>query len=269
MTRSSASTRWPGLGGAYAAPVLLGVALSLPTGACAFGDQEVPTDEARLTTRGAGELLASGAPSTPVPPGFEALNRPAPNAPPRDRIDLDMLGVEFGNPDAPARILEFFDFGCGFCRKFHAETLPALTDKYIDQGQLLWKAIPFVIGNWANSVPATLAAECALGQGHYEEMAETLFERQPEWKPASEPEPILERIAAELGLDMEAYRTCMSSDEFLWRVQAHSALARQVGVRGTPTFIVVGYAPFSGALPLELFEQIIDTVLVQAAADSL
>ncbi len=60
----------------------------------------------------------------------------------------------------------------------------------------------------------------------------------------------------------------MTSDEFLWRVQAHTSLARQIGVRGTPTFVVVGYAPFSGALPLELFEQIVDTVLVNAAADT-
>ncbi len=268
MTHSSASNRRPGLR-AYTAPVLLGVALSLFASACAVGDQEVPADEARLTTRGAGGLLASGAPAAPVSPGFDALNRPAPNTPPRDQIDLDMLGVEFGSPDAHARILEFFDFACGFCRKFHAETLPPLTHKYIDQGQLLWKAIPIVIGNWANSVSAALAAECALDQGHYEEMAETLFGRQPEWKRASEPEPILEGIAEELGLDMEVYRTCMSSHEFLWRVQAHSVLARQLGVRGTPTFVVVGYAPFSGALPLELFEEIIDTVLVKAAADNL
>ena len=267
MTRSSASTRRPGLRG-YTAPVLVGVALSLFALGCASDDQEGPSDEARLTTRGAGELLSSGAATTQAPPGLEALDRPAPASPPQEEINLEILGVDFGSDDAPARILEFFDLGCGFCRKFHAETLPALTEKYIDQGQLLWKAIPFVIGNWANSVPATLAVECALSQGRYEEMAETLFQRQPEWKSASEPEPILEQIAEDLGLDVEAYRTCMSSDEFLWRVQAHSALAREVGVRGTPTFVVVGYAPFAGALPLELFEHIIDTVLVHAAADS-
>jgi protein-disulfide isomerase len=181
-----------------------------------------------------------------------------------------MLGVDFGNAEAPARILEFFDFGCGYCRKFHKETLPTLAEKYIDEGSVFWKAVPFVIGNWANSVPATLAAECALGQGteQYELMAEALFDRQSDWKQASEPEPVLEGIAADLGLDMEAFRTCMTSDEFLWRVQAHTSLARQIGVRGTPTFVVVGYAPFSGALPLELFEQIVDTVLVNAAADT-
>ena len=124
-----------------------------------------------------------------------------------------------------------------------------------------------MIGNWANSVPATLAAECALGQGkvQYNQMADALFARQLEWKQVSEPEPVLEGIAADAGLDMEAFRACMATDEFLWRVQAHSSLARQMGVRGTPTFIVIGYAPFSGAIPLELFEQIIDTVLVKAA----
>ena len=268
MTRSSARTTKPGLR-TYIAPVLVGVALSLfASAACATDDQEGPSDEARLTTRGAGELLQSGGPTVEVPPALEALDRSAPGAPPQEEINLDVLGVDFGSDDAPARILEFFDFGCGFCRKFHEETLPALTAKYIDSGQLLWKAVPFVIGNWVNSVPATLAVECALDQGRYEEMAETLFQRQPEWKPASEPEPVLEGIADELGLDMEAYRSCMSSDEFLWRVQAHSTLARQVGIRGTPTFVVIGYQPFSGALPLELFEQIIDTVLGNAAANS-
>ena len=246
---------------------LLVAALSLSSGACG-SEEEATGGEARLTTRGAGELLSSVTSETRVPPALQELDRATPNAPSGQDLNLDVLGVDFGSPDAPARIIELFDFGCGFCRKFHEETLPALTDKYIDPGQVLWKAVPFVIGNWASSVPATLAAECALGQSRdaYVAMAETLFRRQADWRPAAEPERIIEEIATEVGLDIERYRTCMSSDEFLWRVQAHTALARQIGVRGTPTFVAVGYAPFAGALPLELFEEIIDTVLVKAAA---
>ena len=266
MIRSSPSNRRPGLR-AFAVPMLIGTALSVFASACS-SEQEPPPDETRLTNRGAGDLLTSGAEA--VTAGFEDMNRPAPSAPPQEEITLEMLGVDYGAQDAPARIFELFDFGCGFCRTFHAETFPALAEKYIDDGKLLWKAIPFVIGNWANSVPATLAAECALGQGpeQYNRMADLLFERQFDWKQASEPEPVLDDIASEAGLDMEVFRACMDSDEFLWRVQAHSSLARQVGVRGTPTFVVVGYSPFSGALPLELFEQIIDTVLVNAAREA-
>lgn len=265
MIRRNPTTRRPGPG-AFAVPMLLGAALALFASACS-SEQEEPS-EARLTTRGAGDLLSSG--SQPVTAGFEDLSRPPPTAPPQEEITLEMLGVNYGSEEAPARIIELFDFGCGFCRKFHSETFPALAGKYVDQGQLLWKAVPFVIGNWANSVPATLGAECALGQGQeqYNLMADALFERQSEWKQASEPEPVIYDIAADAGIEMEAFRACMASDEFLWRVQAHSSLARQIGVRGTPTFVVVGYAPFSGALPIELFEQIIDTVLVNAAKEA-
>ena len=249
------------------AAALLGAALSVSSGGCG-SEEEAAGGEARLTTRGAGELLSSAASETRVPPALRELGTPTPETPSGQDLHLDLFGVDFGSRDAPARIIELFDFGCGFCRKFHEETLPALTDKYIDPGQVLWKAVPFVIGNWASSVPATLAAECALGQSRdaYVAMAGTLFRRQADWKSAAEPERVIEEIATDVGLDIERYRTCMSSDEFLWRVQAHTALARQIGVRGTPTFVAVGYAPFAGALPLELFEEIIDTVLVRAAA---
>jgi protein-disulfide isomerase len=52
-------------------------------------------------------------------------------------------------------------------------------------------------------------------------------------------------------------------------VQAHSGLANELGVRGTPTFILVGFGMIPGALPLETFRQVIDTVLVQVAAEQL
>lgn len=264
MTRGNVR-RVPGLR-SHGLPLALAVVVSLLGGACA-DDEPASQDGARLTTRGAGALLANGVPAAPQPPGLEALDRPAPAAPSRDQeLDIDLLGYDFGDADAPVRILEFSDFGCGFCRKFHMETLPKLREQYIDHGKVLWKAIPFVIGNWANSVAASMSAECALDQGKYEEMSELIFERQPDWKPASDPEEVLEGMAEEVGLDMERYRTCLTSDQFLWRVQAQTALARQVGVRSTPTFVVVGYAPFSGALPLEIFQQIIDTVLVDEAA---
>ena len=160
--------RAPGLR-SHALPLAVAVVVSLLGGACA-NDEPESQDGARLTTNGAGALLSTGAPAATQPPGLEALNRPAPQPPSRDQaMDLEHLGYDFGEADAPVRILEFSDFGCGFCRQFHLETMPALKDQYIDQGKVLWKAVPFVIGNWANSVPASMTAECALDQGKFEE----------------------------------------------------------------------------------------------------
>jgi protein-disulfide isomerase len=65
---------------------------------------------------------------------------------------------------------------------------------------------------------------------------------------------------------MERFRTCFENDELLWRVQTQTALAEALGIGGTPTFHVLGVGPIVGAHPLETFQQIFDTVLVQLAA---
>jgi len=184
-----------------------------------------------------------------------------------DQMILDSLGVDFGAPDAPMRIIELYDYGCGYCRLFHQETRTPLLEQYVDAGQLLWKSLPFITGNWAPSVPISLSAECARDQGrnYFEAMSDLIFERQSDWKSSSEPEALAEEFAQAAGLDMDRYRTCFESDEFLWRVQAQTGLAEQLGVDGTPTFLLVGVGPITGALPLETFQQIFDTVLVQQA----
>lgn len=229
----------------------------------------------RLTTRGAGELLSTGfspsegfTPSEPGAVGGTGLLRPAPGQRRPEQLSIDSLGVDFGTFEAPLRLIEFFDYGCGYCRLFHQDTRRALHEQYVDSGQLYWKSMPFITGNWPSSVPVSLAAECALDQGrdYYEAITELIFERQRDWKSGSAPEELAEVFAEEVGLDMERYRTCFETDELLWRVQAHTALAAEFGVRGTPTIQVIGVGPIVGALPLETFQLMIDTVLVVLAA---
>ena len=95
-------------------------------------------------------------------------------------------------------------------------------------------------------------------------MSDGLFARQSDWKGVSteEADAAVRDIAVNTGANMEAWDACMATDEHLWRVQAHTQLAREIGVRSTPTFFVVGYQPLQGALPIELFRQVLDTVLV-------
>lgn len=188
----------------------------------------------------------------------------APQAPPTDSINIDLLGFDRGDASAAVRILEFSDFGCGYCRKFHMEILETLDAEYMQKGDVLWKQIPFVMGNWANSVPASLGAECAQEQSGFSEMSHGLYDRQSDWKgvTSDEGEAAVRDIAQKAGLEMAAWDQCMANDEVLWRVQAHTQLARQVGVRSTPTFFVVGYTPIQGSLPIELFREVLDTVLV-------
>jgi protein-disulfide isomerase len=186
----------------------------------------------------------------------------------RDSINIEELGFDRGEPEAAVRILEFSDFGCGYCRKFHMEIMETLNAEYMEQGTVLWKQIPFVMGNWANSVPASMGAECARAQGEFSDMSHALYQRQSDWRDVSarEADLAVRDIAVNTGADMDTWDACMATDDELWRVQAHTQLAREVGVRSTPTFFVVGYTPIQGALPIELFREVIDTVLVLEGA---
>jgi protein-disulfide isomerase len=168
-------------------------------------------------------------------------------------------------------MIEFYDYGCGYCRTFHEETRGPLLEQYAESGQVLWKSIPFIIGRWAASVPVSLAAECARdqGRGYFEAISTLIFRHQSDWKSASAPEELAEAYAEEAGLDMERYRTCFENDELLWRLQAQTEFAEELGVRGTPTFYLLGWGPILGALPLERFQEVIDTVLVEAATQPL
>ena len=235
----------------------------------ADGDAAVGT---RLTTMDAGELLARGfSRSESGSRALAMIGRAAPTGPTPEQMTVDSLGVDFGAYEAPLRMIEFFDYGCGYCRAFHQDTRTTLHEQYVEPGQIFWKSIPFIIGRWTASVPVSLAAECARdqGRGYFEAISDLIFRRQSDWKTASAPEELAEGFAEEVGLDMERYRTCFENDELLWRVQAHNLFAQELGVRGTPTFLLVGWGPIMGALPLETFQQVIDTVLAEMTAEPL
>jgi len=232
--------------------------------------------DARLTSRGAVDLLSNGySPSdgfsttNPGSSSLQELRRPAPLGSVPQRITVDSLGVDFGSPEAPLRLVEFFDYGCGYCRVFHEQSRGPLHEQYVDAGLVYWKSLPFITGNWPTSVPVSLAAECARdqGRGYFEAISGIIFARQGDWKAASAPEKLAEEFAEEAGLDMERYRTCFESDEFLWRVQAQTSFAGDLDVNGTPTMLVIGVGPLVGALPLETFQQMFDTVLVVLRAE--
>ena len=180
-----------------------------------------------------------------------------------ERAFLPDLGYNLGVEEAPLKVIEFADFGCGYCRQFHEQTLPSLLEEFVDAGQIEWKLLTYVSGQFQNSLPITKAAECSLEQDDqaYLALANRIWESQGEWKPSDNPESLLREWADATGIAMEEYDTCLSEDRPLNRIAGATAMAQQLGIRGTPTFWIVCFGPLQGALPLDVFRNVLTAVL--------
>jgi protein-disulfide isomerase len=229
------------------------------------GDEAAETPDTEATTR----ALLSG----PVEGGPSTLVRGRPNVGPGvTAVNVLELGYNRGMTNAPLKVIEFSDFGCGFCRRFHQESFPTLYQEFIESGKIEWKFMPFITGNFENSLAVTEASECALEQSPtvYEALGGVLWERQTEWKESDEPETLVREWAREAGVELARFDSCLAEDRRMQRIWGANAVADQLGIRATPTLFLVGFGPVQGALPLDAFRGILGTIhadLVSGRAD--
>jgi predicted DsbA family dithiol-disulfide isomerase len=74
---------------------------------------------------------------------------------------------------------------------------------------------------------------------------------------------VLADLAASLGLDREATRARLATDEDLMQIQGEEAYLRQLGVAAVPTYIANGRTAVQGAQPVEAFERFLRTAAAQ------
>ncbi len=173
-----------------------------------------------------------------------------------------------GNPNAPITIIEFSDFQCPFCARFHTQTLPLILEEYIDQGKvkLVFRDFP-IQSIHPNALPASVAAECANEQSKFREMHDMLFEKQNEWNKLATVDAIslFSKYASDMQLEQEVFDTCLTSGRYIEEIKNDLDDGRKYGVSGTPGFFVgndeIGYVELKGAQPFESFKKVIDIQL--------
>jgi len=173
-----------------------------------------------------------------------------------------------GNSDAPITIIEFSDFQCPFCARFHVQTLPLLLENYIDTGKvkLVYRDFP-IQSIHPNAIAAAVAAECADDQGKYWQYHDKLFENQSQWNKLETSEVIdmFDQYAESLELDTELFNSCLMSGKHIEEIKNDLDDGRKYGVTGTPGFFIgndeLGFVEVKGAQPFENFQKIIDLQL--------
>jgi protein-disulfide isomerase len=169
----------------------------------------------------------------------------------RHQVSVDGAPVR-GSADAKVTIVEFGDFQCPFCSRVNT-TLAQILQQYPEDVKIVFKHLPLRIHPQAPG--AHQAAEAAHRQGKFWEMHDKIFSNQSDLAPET-----FVAYAAQVGLDVDAFKKAVASDDVKKRVEEDLAEAQKLGVSGTPAFFINGKY-MAGAQPFEAFRQRIDEEL--------
>lgn len=166
-----------------------------------------------------------------------------------------------GEADAPVVMVMYSEFQCPFCGRFARDSEPVLVDRFVEDGTLRieWRDLPYL---GPESQRAALAGRAAADQDAFWEFTEVLYADQAAPNSGALSEENLLDVAADLGLDVERFRTVMRDRATAEAVNADIDEAVSLGVNGTPSFFVNGEV-IIGAQPTEVF---VDAVERAAAA---
>jgi protein-disulfide isomerase len=210
-------------------------AFALPTVAPAQDRGRQAAHEAREVERAVGDYLRKN--PEILLEAMRALEEKERNAKAnvaRDAIAQNRVALEdggspvLGNPAGKTAVIEFFDYQCPYCKRVIPDLMAML--KADGEMRIVMKELP-ILG--PESVVAAKAALAAREQGKYEAMHLALMGERSRLSEGS-----VLAIAKAVGLDVDRLRRDMESPAVREELQKNLALARAIGVDGTPAFVV-------------------------------
>ena len=169
-----------------------------------------------------------------------------------------------GRTSAPITIVEFSDFECSYCRRFHEKVFPNIKRQYIDTGLVRFVHKDLPLPFHPHALPAAAAARCAGEQNRYWDLYSALFDQQN----CLSCKGVL-TIATEERLEMTALQTCMERKATMAVINANRSEASLHNISATPTFVIgptqndgsLDGQIIEGALPWSTFKSTIDKTL--------
>jgi protein-disulfide isomerase len=178
---------------------------------------------------------------------------------------------EKASSDKKVFVLEYSDFQCPFCKRVQG-TLKKLRKTYSEEVQFGYRHFPLPFHKEAQVLAQ--AVECARDQNKFWELQELFYENVS--SSVSQKEII--KLAKSAGVvDAPAFEMCLQSGKYAQRVQNDIRDGAELGIQGTPTFILGIYDPksktisgkmFSGAVPEEKFVRVIEQFLTSTRTEA-
>lgn len=172
--------------------------------------------------------------SLPLTPAIAQAATPAEVAAIKQAVfaapDLPVMG----NAQGDAVLVEFSDYNCGFCRKAAPEVSALIASD--PQLKVVVHEIP-IFG--ADSREAAMVALAVRNHGKYPEFHQKMMAMRGK---ASKTSAL--RVVRDLGLDAAQIEREMQAPEISARIEASLALADEIGLVGTPSFVAGDRAMF-------------------------
>lgn len=149
----------------------------------------------------------------------------------QELVNYDPLRI--GSSDAAVQIIEFSDFECPFCKRFH-EDVEILMTEFPGHVSLAFFHHPLPYHRFA--IPAAKASECAHEQGVFPAAARSIFTQQDSFGITP-----WQSIVKNAGVDTTTFLRCFNADENPPRMIRHIELGDSMEVQGTPTVIINGW----------------------------
>ena len=135
-----------------------------------------------------------------------------------------------GNKDAKVAMIVYTDFECPYCKRFHPTASQLLSE---NDGKVKWiyRHLPLESIH-PNAMSFALGSECVAklaGNDAFWKYSDALFEAET---------PDVYKIAASVGVNAAAFKSCHDNEETFDKVKADMASASSANIRGTPGAIL-------------------------------
>ncbi len=173
-----------------------------------------------------------------------------------------------GSNKAKVVMVEFGDYQCQFCARFHRYTKDSIIQNFVNTGQVRFLFKDFTINDKPGDKASTLAAEasyCAADQGRYWQYHDEVYKNSKGENVAWVNKDALRQFARNVNVpDIQKFSNCLDSNNHSNIVQQNDNLAGNIGLQATPSFLLMSTAKsqqrpllIEGAQPYSVFQQAI------------
>lgn len=170
----------------------------------------------------------------------------------------------FGNVNAPIKIVEYSDTECSYCNLLQG-TLHDVIKEYPNDVAWVYRHLP-IVSSHPNAKGEAVAAECAGLQGGNDvfwKFLDNIYASKTQGNRLGLSG--LEKLAQGENLNIDEFKKCLNGGQFDEKIAKQINDGFAGGAEGTPFSVVIGpsgeQTPVSGALPINIWKQIIDEIL--------